>query len=95
MMRVIKKTEKSIWKFQLPVTDDIQLELPKDAQILSVQVQNEIPCIWALVDVNAEKETRNFKIFGTGHKVCSENLVFIGTFQMLGGGLIFHLFERK
>lgn len=37
---------RTIWKF--PVVSVFQLELPVDAEILSVQVQHERPQMWVL-----------------------------------------------
>ena len=87
---------KSIFKYPIPITDVFTLELPKKAKILTFQTQHEQPCIWALVDSNAEKETRHFKLYGTGHPVESiYSLKYIGTTQMADGGLVWHLFEKE
>jgi len=51
---------KSIWKYQLEVTDNQIVKMPKDAEILSVQTQNEEVCLWALVIPNNDKEDRTF-----------------------------------
>ena len=91
------KMKKSIWKFQLNPNDKVFVEMPKNAEILSVQTQKETPCIWALVDPNADKEERCFEVFETGHPVHYDMGVdrkFIGTFQLYDGDLVFHLFER-
>lgn len=86
---------KSIWKFQLSVTDIQSLYIPADAKILSVQVQHGEPCVWALVDTDKRDESRVLRTFGTGHPIgTSDNLVFIGTYQLHGGGLVFHVFEE-
>lgn len=89
--------KKSIWKFPMNVNDRVRLSMPKGAEILTVQTQNETPCIWALVDTENEKEERYFEIFGTGHPVPVDMGVerkYINTFQLRGGSLVFHLFER-
>jgi hypothetical protein len=69
--------------------------LPKDAQILTVQCQRDILCLWALVDDGTSlKQSRTFEIVGTGHPV--ENYTkrqYIGTAQQYGGSLIWHVFE--
>jgi len=57
---------KTIWKYTLS-PDDSEFEMPKDAVVLSVQVQNNEPQLWVLVDPDAEKEKRTFRIYGTGH----------------------------
>ena len=89
--------KKTIWKFQLEVTDKQFIRMPKEAELLSVQTQNETPCLWALVNPNSPTEERCFEVFGTGHPVhCDMGIdrKFIGTFQLQGGVLVFHLFER-
>jgi hypothetical protein len=85
----------AVWKFPFPVNDALELEMPADSKILSVQVQNDTPCLWALVDSTRERQTRKFRIYGTGHPCFSEVEQFIATFQMLDGGLVFHLFEER
>jgi len=86
---------KIIWKYEISSTQTL-IEMPKDAQILSVQVQNEIPCIWVLVDPEKPKNEKVIEIFGTGHKIpcVGINRNFIGIFQLKLGSLVFHLFER-
>lgn len=88
---------KTIFKYKFEVYDNVHIVMPLDSEILSVQVQDEIPCIWALVDAQNKLETRRFEIFGTGYLVeCNSQIQrkFIGTFQLGGGRLVFHLFER-
>ena len=55
---------KSIWKYPIRPDDIVKLEMPKYANILTVQMQHGTPCIWAMVDTEAEKEERNFIIYG-------------------------------
>ncbi len=85
-----------IWKF--PITDPsyVTLELPKGAIVLTIQMQHNVPCIWVLVNPEVEKETRYFKVIGTGHPIEDDlaTISYINTFQMHGGDLVFHLFEK-
>lgn len=86
----------TIYKYKITFTDLTIVELPKDAKILTVQEQNNEPYLWALVDTEKEKETRHFRIAGTGHEIEKEitnQLDYINTFQLRGGSLVFHLFE--
>ena len=83
---------KTIHKYQFAVNDVVELEMPVGAQILSLQVQNGVPCIWAKVETAAKSKYRRFRVYGTGHPI-SEDGNFIGTFQMHGGTLVFHMFE--
>lgn len=85
--------KKQIWKYQLLTIGINEIEMPKGAKILSLQMNNKIPCIWAIVNPNAEKEIRRFNIYGTGHNITEDDLKYIGTFQMHNDMLVFHLFE--
>jgi hypothetical protein len=85
-----------IWKFEIKTDDVIKIKMPEGAKILTIDSQHTIPCIWALCDPIAKVETRKFIILGTGHPIeDTENLKYIGTYQMYGGDLIFHVFEEK
>jgi len=88
--------EKRIYKYQLDVTDWQVLMMPKDAEILTVQIQNGNVCMWALVDVLQSPREREFHIYGTGNPITDEtkNLKYISTFQMRDGRLVFHVFEK-
>lgn len=83
---------KTIWKFEIPVAESFGVGMPSGAEILSVQVQRGFPCVWAIVDSEAPQTTRYFCIRGTGHPL-GEVGKYIGTFQVHGGELVFHLFE--
>lgn len=85
-----------IWKYQLDVTEKQSLELPQGAKILTVQMQQESPQLWALVDEKKfdDMEMRQIAIYGTGNPFPDGDLgKYIATFQMHGGLLVFHAFE--
>lgn len=84
-----------IWKFILEITDAQQVQMPKNAKILSAQLQHGKLCVWALCDEEAELATRKFNVYGTGHKLPENAHIgeFVATFQMAAGSLVFHLFE--
>lgn len=82
-----------IYKYNIPVVDFFELELPIGAKILCVQTQNEMPCIWAMVDPSAAKHPRRFSVIGTGHEIEFTTTLYIGTFQMMNGSFVGHLFE--
>jgi hypothetical protein len=86
---------KKVLKYHI-LPDMMEVKMPKGAEVLTIQCQNDVPTIWALVNPNAEKEERYFELFGTGHDVpCDMGIErkYINTFQMKDG-LVFHLFER-
>jgi len=81
-----------IYKYPIPVQDEVVIELPKGSEILTIQMQKAEPCMWVLCNPEAIKVRRFFYLYGTGMEV-KEGLNYLGTFQMLNGGLVFHLFE--
>lgn len=93
----------SIWKFPVErVADTFEVEMPEGAQILHLAMQpqsgyGEVLCLWALCDVEVRKVARRFKIRGTGHAIDgskpAEIGAYVGTFQMHGGDLVWHLFD--
>ena len=83
---------RKVFKYRIPIDDSFVLKLPVGAKILMVQVQNQIPCIWALIDPDAVYEDRQFRLAGTGHPITEDNLAYIGSFRLYSW-VIFHLFE--
>lgn len=88
-----KELMKTIWKFILQ--PECKVEMPAGAELLSVNAIGDDICLWAKVDPAAPKVSRSFVAFGTGHDVPDESLAFVGTALMLGGALVFHIFERR
>uniref|UniRef100_A0A6H2A2W0 DUF7352 domain-containing protein n=1 Tax=viral metagenome TaxID=1070528 RepID=A0A6H2A2W0_9ZZZZ len=83
---------RTIYKYQCLEMDNFTIEMPTGSHILTVQMQRGEPCIWAIVDPDAFPEQRHFQLFGTGHPIDGIGR-YIGTFQLMGGNLVFHLFE--
>lgn len=84
-----------VFKYRVPIEDELVLVMPKGAEILHCDEQQGQPFFWALVDLNAPKEERLFVLRGTGHLIDrpSETLVYVGTHHLRSRGLVFHLFE--
>jgi hypothetical protein len=84
---------RTIWKFEIPVADSFGVGMPMGAEVLCVQVQRGFPHIWAIVDDQEVRSVvRMFCVRGTGHEL-GEVGKYVGTFQVHGGELVFHLFE--
>jgi hypothetical protein len=83
---------KTISKYQLSVARQA-LSIPAGAQILCLQTQDDNAHIWALVDTDQELCSRNFEIYGTGHKLPDNPGTYIGTFQTNSGLFVWHVFE--
>lgn len=84
---------KTIWKFPLEVTDEQVVTVPMISKFLCVQVQNERPCLWALVDPKSRMIGVQVCVYGTGNPVPDNPGNYVGTFQLADGALVFHVFS--
>ncbi|KKM03128.1 hypothetical protein LCGC14_1777590 [marine sediment metagenome] len=85
---------KTIWKFVIEIDDTIEVMMPQDAKILTVQIQHEMATIWAMVDTCKSDVKRILRIVGTGHEISPKIIGdYIGTFQIDSGNLVFHVFD--
>ena len=84
-----------VFKYHIRIDDYLEIDLPEQAKILTVDTQRGTPYMWVLCNPELPIITRKFKIAGTGHPIEEEpdNLNHIGTFQLYNGDLIFHVFE--
>jgi hypothetical protein len=81
--------------FKYPLIPRVSPILPKDAEILTIQVQHDVVCIWALVDTNfQETTTRQIRVYGTGHPMPDNPGTYLATFQLNDGALVLHVFEE-
>jgi hypothetical protein len=81
---------KTIWKYPLAVESQVILTMPIDARILTVQMQNGVPTLWAEVDPDSKsKESRYVEVIGTGFDF--EPGTYIGTVQ--DGLFVWHFYE--
>lgn len=83
---------KRIFKYPLQTRDEQTLQMPRDSSPLCVQMQGG-PCLWAVVDDAQPTEPRTVRMIGTGHPIPdADTLVYVGTYQLHGGALVFHVF---
>lgn len=85
-----------IFKYTLELIGTQIIRMPVDAIILTVQIQNGKPCLWAMIDDRLPAD-KAYKIdtYGTGHNVSNESGAYIGTYQLAEGALVFHVFGKK
>ena len=84
----------TIWKFLIDTTDMQEIEMPEGAEILTVQLQHGKPCLWAIVNPEAAcRQNRRIETFGTGHLMSEQARRYVGSYQLYGGDLVFHVFE--
>jgi hypothetical protein len=86
---------RTIYKYPIEVVDEQIVKMPQFSKILTVQLQRNHVCIWAEVETDEPIVDYELFIFGTGHEIPPYlKKRYIGTFQLLGGDLVFHLYEK-
>jgi hypothetical protein len=88
-----------IWKYPFHIESTISVSTHKSAKILMIDCQQNVPCIWMLVDPSSEKVTRRLKLVGTGHEIDVQETSYIlgqtrhvGSFQQ--GVFVWHVFDQ-
>lgn len=100
---------KTIHRYEISMMDVTKIQLPHGAEVLCVDVRDaqrqdpsmqdlEIAHLWAKVDTDQPLVDAFIGIHGTGHKLDAYETtfgpgVFINTFQIAKGALIFHAFR--
>ena len=86
---------KTIWKYALKIdTYTTTLQIPAGAELLHVAAQNDVPCLWFLLDPNMPLRDRHFNVCGTGWEKIPEYISktdYAGT--VLIGPYVWHIFE--
>lgn len=88
---------KTIYKYWLTDENVQSVAMPEGARVLTVQAQLNSPHLWAEVDTEKPEVERIFETFGTGHEMPYDTgieRVYVGTYQLHGGSLVFHVYER-
>jgi hypothetical protein len=88
---------KAVWKYPLSTkVGQQEVVMPVDARILCLQVQNDVPTLWAEVDTTqGQNEARRFCTVLTGFSAIPDKHVYVGTFQLDGGAFVGHVFEIR
>ena len=97
---------KTIYKYPLSLNDSFTLNLPYGHDTLDIQIQNDTPVLWAMVDTENETREVRFKVVGTGWSIekahsnnyfvvddkCSGWYTYVATIQWRG--FVWHIFEE-
>jgi hypothetical protein len=86
-------SDRAVWKFEIPIQDRFELQMPAGAEIVHVEVQAGNACLWALVEPERGAELRVFYLRGTGRRV-EPGLRHLGSFLLHRGEFVGHLFEE-
>lgn len=92
-MKIDYDDDVTIWKYELLVEDRVTIRMPFGADVLCVQMQGDKPYLWAKVNKTFSLCNRVFYVIGTGNPMPVNAKEYVGTFQMMHGGLVFHVFE--
>lgn len=89
---------RSIYKYKLDLDSRLQyVEAPSGWTVLHVAMQDDTPCLWALVHHDRPAERHLVMIAGTGHQIGDAPEGFAwshcGTFLMCDGLYVWHVFE--
>ena len=83
----------TIYKYRLE-PGRTELRMPEGAQVLTVQMQHGVACMWAKINPEMSQEDRTFEVYGTGHELPDDpRLLYVASFQMEDGALVWHVFE--
>ena len=86
---------KTIYKWTLALQDRQVITAPHNTSFLTVQLQHGEPQVWGICNPNLPPEENVFHIRGTGHPMPeTDNLLYVGSFQMNEGQFIFHVFRE-
>lgn len=81
---------KKILKYPLSSVGEQFLLMPKDAKVLTVQMQHNQMCLWALVDISKSVRRYKVNILGTGHEFNEIIGPYVATVQ--DGQYVWHVF---
>ncbi|MEK6881675.1 MAG: hypothetical protein AABY22_18795, partial [Nanoarchaeota archaeon] len=88
-----------IYKYQIPILNENEIEISGLIKVLSIVEQYENPVLYALVDKEDKKLSRiRVIILGTGHdarKLMDKEWKFISTLKFHDGDLMFHFFIKE
>ena len=84
-------TMKTIYKYSISITESQIVNMPIGSNIISLQMQNGIATMWAIVDTTESLTPVKIRIFGTGEEIPAGSVLrHIGSIQEKG--YVWHIF---
>ena len=76
----------------------VEIDMPKGAKILDIQIQHNQPVIWAVVNPKHKEHKHTYHVFGTGSEMTDydkKHYEYVRTVQenIDGAILVWHIFE--
>ena len=86
----------AIWKFQIEVTGEQILSVPKGTKLIACQNQQETIQMWGIVNPDEKgTERRHIRMYTTGQHYEKIEGKYLTSVQLRGGNFVAHLFEVK
>jgi hypothetical protein len=86
-------TERRIYKWPLPIIGKAIVDMPHSPNILAVQAQNNVPCVWALCEPSNPLQSHVFHMYMTGELLPGAMTgTYLATVQLRGGYFVTHVF---
>jgi len=92
---------RTIWKFRLRTVPTEIIKMPDGMIPLSVQLQSDVPHLWAEVDTDAEQVEYVVNTYATGSKLPEDDLdsndtsgIYVGTYQT-DGWFVWHVYIAR
>ena len=89
----VKNKKMKVLRFPMLLVDEQRIQIQQGAELLTVYMGHDYPCIWARVDTDAPTVIRRFLVRGDGQASPGLETAYVGTFQVAGGRLVFHVFD--
>jgi hypothetical protein len=83
----------TVLKFSLTVAHQVDLEMPRGAQLLDVGMTRARPCLWALVDEEGPRVVRRFRLTATGEPIPDHHSAWKFVGSILVGSNDCHLWD--
>ena len=75
---LVEKPKRVIWKYQIPVLEDFEVELPTGAQIIRFDNEGGKLWFWAVVQPDAPIESKRLLAFKTGAEIPDIAMNYLG-----------------
>lgn len=88
---------RTIWKYPMPISmfrgrpdSHMNIYVPSDYRVLSVQMQNGEPTMWCEVDPEAANVNQTVYVVGTGMELPDKKVRHIGS--VIDGSFVWHFY---
>lgn len=76
---LVKKPNRTIWKYQIPVLEEFTVDLPKGSEIIRFENEGGKLWLWAVVSPNEPIEPIRLLAFKTGAEMPNIDMEYLGS----------------